>query len=62
MFVCLFVRCLFVCLLLLLLLVMLLLLLLVVVVVEPPRITEGSVAVLTRPGVQTLEARNRLLS
>ena len=36
----------------------------VVVVVddEPPRITEGSVAVLTRPGVQTLEARNRLLS
>ena len=34
----------------------------VVVVAEPPRITEGSVAVLTRPGAQTLEARNRLLS
>ena len=40
----------------------LLVLLVLLVVLQPPRITEGSVAVLTRPGVQTLEARNRLLS
>ena len=42
--------------------VLLLLLLLMMMMIKPPRITEGSVAVLTRPGVQTLEARNRLLS
>ena len=42
--------------------IVLLLLLLMMMMIKPPRITEGSVAVLTRPGVQTLEARNRLLS
>ena len=44
------------------LLMLLLLMMLFLLQLKPPRITEGSVAVLTRPGAQALEARNRLFS